>query len=277
MSKLLIRTIFAVQHSALLRIGVTYEPGESGGRGLVVSLYHTVSGVLQPPQRFRFWNPAEVTKWFQGWSSANVQEWQRAYHLSGLQGKDFERPGGNVSDVEIVAPYRAVPYRSQRDNQRFPSGTCNVTCCAMPLLFHGLPTIENAYSQPEDNLEYYMARRGLSRHTHGDLETMMRAHGLDARFETAVDLAEIRAELSKGTIVIVSGAFTKSGHITCVIGTRGRDFVVHDPWGDFNTGYRDHNGAARIYSEATLQNVLINKRQGKSPIWAHFVRGRIAG
>jgi hypothetical protein len=280
------RTIFAVQHDPRTRIGVTHEPGPDDSKGLVVSVYRTLPGSdeLARPQRFRYWNPVDVGPWFSAWSPKNLDGWVKAYHSSGLTGADFNRPAGSLKDVQIVADYRAVPYKTQRDNERFASGACNVTSCAIPIDFYNLPTIETEYAQIEDNLELYMSRRKLDRHYHLDLATMMRAHGLNNEYRTGVTLDELRDELKRGSIVIVSGAFTGSGHIVCVIGTENADFVVHDPWGDYNATdkrgrhYRNDdgtyatNGAFRIYSEATMRDVLITKRAGRGPIWSHFVR-----
>ncbi len=266
------QTIFATQHNSLIRIGVTREAGNDGGMGLVVSVYKTGS----PVRRYRYWHPLDVTHWFRANSLKNSAGWRQAFHKSGFTHADFSRPSGSTNDTETEIDYRAVEYHSQRDNQRYPSGTCNVTSFATWFELFDIKPIETDYKQIEDNLEAYMREKGLSRHSHSDLEKMARAHGADAEFKTGVSLNDIRVALVEGIGVIVSGQFTSAGHIICIIGTKGRDFICHDPWGNYNTRYRDHNGAHVVYTEETLQNVLIDKREGKGPIWAHFIRGKKA-
>lgn len=258
------RNIIKTSHDNNTTIIVSYE-----NQSLVVGVYRN-GGIA--PQRIKYYNPIEVTNWFENNSIANTQKWKEAYWASGLTGKDFSRPEGN-KDVEIEVNYLAVPYRTQRDNDRYPSGTCNVTSYAMAMLYFGVKTIENSYRQFEDDLEYYMSKNKLSRHTHDDLVKMARAHGLDTRFQTGKTLDDIRENVRKGYVSIVSGKFTESGHIVVIIGLQGKDFIVHDPWGNYNTNYKDFNGKAVIYSEKTLTDVLINKRN--NGIWLHTIKGKI--
>jgi len=280
---LAVRKIFAVQHDRVTRIGVTFEPGnDQVSRGLVVSVYHAED----PVRRIRFWRPEGVTKWFEANSRANRDDWQRAYHASGLTPESYVRPGGSPDDVQAEVDYRRIPYATQRDNELDAMGACNVTSCWMDMAFFGLKPLLKDWNQPEDNLNQWMKNNNKSRHNHEHLRQMMHAHGADTVFRTDQKLDDIREALGDGHLCVTSGTFTGSGHIVSVIATKGRDFIVHDPYGDYNATdrrgrhYRNDdgspatNGAFRTYTQATLQRVLVDERRDRGGAWVHIIRGR---
>lgn len=254
------REIFRAQHSPTVTISVVYRVDErDGSKGF---------DVLVDNKRWeRLYNPADVTAWFKNTSLVNRGKWQVAYWRSGLKAGDFKRPA--PLDIELK-----VPYYSQRDNERYPTGTCNVTSYAMVLAYYQAPrkTVGGKmWAQREDELEAFLQENGKTRWSHESLAWMGRQYGLDCRFGTDRTWDSIRAEVRAGRPVIVSGLFTKSGHIVVIIGLKGDDFIVHDPWGDANTGYKNRNGQARIYSFEFLERVVRDAPDSK---WAHFVRRR---
>lgn len=268
-------TIFAVQHDAATRVGVTSEPLPGKG-SLVVSVYRTGAA---KPQRWRFVDPAAISRWFEQWSPSNVLGW----HMALVRSKFDILSTPESSDVEADVKPRLVPYHSQRNNEIAPGGTCNVTSYAMVLDFYDLPPILKAKPQLEDNLSLWMQQERLDRHDHNDLVRMGRAHGLDVSFDTNVTLSKMRDSLVRGHILVVSGKFTSSGHIVCVYGTHERDFRVNDPWGAYDAvhggrHYRNSDGspatdgAHRVYSAAVMQDVLIGRRP--SGAWVHTIKGR---
>jgi hypothetical protein len=249
--------IFATKHTDNSAIRVLYgrDTGEQG-LGLDVVLNGQIVG--------RFYNPAEVTKWFEGWSKANVTKWQNAYHTSGLNADSFQRP---LSQGDVILK---VPYLSQRDNERYPLGTCNVTCYAMVMGFYGIKRKKDSFRQLEDELSKFLESFGRDRHVHDDLVWMAEQYGLDASFRTDRTLDQIRAEIRSGHPVIVSTQLTSAGHIICLIGTQGEDFIVHDPFGNYLTKYKDPNGKALLYSGKLMQAKIRNADSDSK--WAHFVR-----
>ena len=260
------REIFRAQHSPTVEIRVVYRVDErDGSKGFDI--------VVNNKRWARVFNPADVTTWFKYTSLINRGKWQLAYWRSGLKATDYKRP----APLDITLK---VPYYSQRDNERSPSGTCNVTSYAMVLAYYNAPRKSvngKRWSQREDELEAFIQANGKTRWSHESLAWMGRRFGLDCRFNVNRTWDEVRAEVRAGRPVIVSGKFTASGHIVVIIGVKGDDFIVHDPWGDANKGYNRRtatNGEARVYSLAYLDRVVRVARGGA--IWAHFIRRRSA-
>lgn len=177
----------------------------------------------------------------------------------------------------------AVPYHSQRDNEHRPATTCNVTSVAMILDFFGVePAPPN---QLEDELYEDIvgpagaaALKARARWAVGKVnpwtvhEMLVWAagrRGVTLAFGTTRTWAQVHGELQGGRPVILGGTFTGAGgHLVVGVGvTSDGDTVVHDPWGDWNRGYRATDGLARVYAREDLANVVRPDGQ----IWAHFV------
>ena len=47
--------------------------------------------------------------------------------------------------------------------------------------------------------------------------------------------------------------------------------MVHDPWGDWHTGYTDHNGARCLYTVSELMGLLLT--EGKPDKWVIYLDG----
>lgn len=179
-------------------------------------------------------------------------------------------------------PDPAIRYRSQRDNVHLPSSTCNVTSYAM--LLSALGVEEPVGQQLEDALyERIVSPEGMAEFrrsspslvgrvapqtVHAMLVWVASQWGRKTRFTTQARWADVIAELAAGTPVVLAGKFTASGHIVCAVGLASQsDLVVHDPWGDWNRGYRSTDGAARIYTLESLAGIT----RGDGEVWAHFV------
>ena len=174
-----------------------------------------------------------------------------------------------------------VPYLTQRDNLNDPGSTCNVTCIAMCLQYLGMESPEG--EQLEDQLSKVLeandavfARRfpvmfekGYSAYNvHGMLKWLVNKKGFQDLYKLNSSLAEIRdLGLHKGP-TIVSGKFTSAGHLLVVTGeTCLGDLIVNDPWGNWESGYKDHNGEQRIYS----RNKFALAAQRSAGIWIHHL------
>lgn len=254
------RTIFRAPHSGQTILSVVYRRDADDGAPRLDVLINGVSTA-------RFVNPAGVTEWFRNSSIKNLVAWQNAYHQSGLTGADFKvaKPVG----LDVVLD---VPHYSQRDNERHPGGTCNVTSYAMVMAFYDVARRKingKIWAQREDELSAFLEANGRSRHNHEDLAWMGRFYGLDARVGTNRTWEQIRAEIRAGNPVIVSGLFTSAGHIIVLRGTLGEDFLVNDPWGDARTHYNNRNGKNLRYDFDYLERVVRDAPDSK---WAHFVR-----
>lgn len=178
-----------------------------------------------------------------------------------------------------------TPYYPQRDNEYNPHGTCNVTCLAMVLSHHGyVPAMEKQLEdelylrlqEPDAQAEFVrsypsLAKQGYKpRHIHGMLRWLAQQYDFYARFDDDVMLGEMTTWGQQHGPMILSGKFTGSGHIVTLVGqTASNDFIVHDPYGDWNTAYRNHNGKYRIYNREAMQRVLSG--QGKNHKRCHRI------
>ena len=125
-----------------------------------------------------------------------------------------------------------VPYLSQLDNEFSPYGTCNVTSVAMVLAYYDIPSKQMA-CQREDELFRILKLRGWDRHVHSHLVKLMGLYGLKSKFSVNTSWLEIRRSLANKRPVIISGKFTKSGHIIVLRGYDKFGFLVNDPYGEW--------------------------------------------
>ena len=149
-----------------------------------------------------------------------------------------------------------VPYHTQRNNKRNPSGSCNVTSFAMCMNYHGVkPLVEG--TQLEDELYEYMETNGLSRHEPGDLSYMANKYpGIKSTFTPAGTFQDIIKSINADNPVVLHGYFTRFGHIIVVVGYDNTGFIVHDPWGEWHSwGYENKSGANLHYSYDLIARV----------------------
>ena len=175
-----------------------------------------------------------------------------------------------------------VPHLSQRDNVRNPSGSCNVTCMAMLLLWAGYP--KPTEHQLEDFLYNYAQTNSYSRHEGDDLAEIhnkfAEKESLDYRdrFTMTASIDSIKKQLTNAFPVVVHGYFTRSGHIILL---RGFDddayegkgaFIVNDPWGEWNEwGYNTGvSGEKLLYSYDMIKRLCTDPGKDNS-IWAHIL------
>lgn len=178
-----------------------------------------------------------------------------------------------------------VPYLSQRDNEFKPSGTCNITSLAMLMEYNGITPPPGM--QLEDILfkalqtpfaqDYYaktypsFKNQGYNaRNIHGMLSWLARQYNYKASFTTSGDMNTIQTQLMRNKQpVIVTGNFTRYGHIVLVTGlTLKNNFIVHDPWGDWNTHYQSHQGSYRLYDKEDMWEIMKGTNTNK---WMHII------
>lgn len=188
-------------------------------------------------------------------------------------------PASGRTPVQQRLPFR---YRSQRDNVHAPSSTCNVTSYAMVLnsmlsvadppgkqledALYELITSPEGEAYAKRNFPWAVGKVALWT-VHGMLVWAAAEYKVKAVFSTNRTWSQIARELRHGGPVVLSGRFTASGHIVVLSGLADdRTFIVEDPWGDWNRGYRDTNGASRVYTRESLQPICGND----GSVWAHF-------
>lgn len=167
----------------------------------------------------------------------------------------------------------AVPHHSQLNNVNRPHGTCNVTSVAMCMNFYGIKP-KSSGKQLEDELFELVERKGWDRHVHDHLTKVFECYGVRSRFGTEVSWDKVKAHLAGGNPVIVSGQFTRSGHIIVLRGYDDKGFFVNDPYGEyFASGYnRSKSGENLHYSYALMNRVSYG---GSKTTWAHLPMGKV--
>ncbi len=168
----------------------------------------------------------------------------------------------------------SVPYKSQLDNSRNPSGSCNVTCLSMCLEFLKVPRHESS-GQFEDELYKYALNNSLSRHSPHDLAKIVRDYGAKDLFNSHATVEAVKAWLSAGNPVVTHGYFTNYGHIVALVGYDDTGFIVHDPNGEwFASGYVQ-NSSANNHEKGKFQHYsydLIHKTCAyDGEFWVHFI------
>ncbi|MCL2174999.1 MAG: C39 family peptidase [Treponema sp.] len=140
-------------------------------------------------------------------------------------------------------------YYSQRNNERDPNNTCNVTSMIMALYYLGFNFPSGKYTQPEDNLHLFMTERKLRPWIHAELSLAVNQWiGKQiTSFSTARTISSIFDQLKDGRPVVLSGTFpgfpTKLakplGHIVTLVGAEWdevtvnpKSIIIDDPYGD---------------------------------------------
>lgn len=175
----------------------------------------------------------------------------------------------------ILNRSRKEEYRSQRKTKRRPSSACNVTVAVMGTLMTG-----NRIETPDGLLpEDYLMDLLETKEAWDLLNTVMpgavinpwntsyciawavnKAAGKRICRVEQVSLPEIVHHLADGGSAGIGGRFTKSGHFVCIAGVESdqdlseiaspeevdigkiKKIIIDDPWGDYSTGYKDHDG-----------------------------------
>lgn len=226
------------------------------------------------------------------WTEAAIYLVQRRLGLTadGVIGPETsarltELPPASIA-TKAISTLLPVAYLSQRDNAHRPLATCNVTSLAMALQFHGV-SAQQLGKQLEDELfelihspagaAYYesaspeLLKKGIPPEDVLDnLVWLAGQRGLRATFSETRTIAEIENEVRSGRPTMISGLFTGSGHIVLLIGIcESGDFVVHDPFGDWNRGYHAKDGTSRIYAREKILRVL--KPADRTEKWGLFI------
>jgi hypothetical protein len=217
-------------------------------------------------------------------TDATVRHFQEKNGLTkdGIVGPRTEAQLASTKPLEqqtnVIQWVANTPYLSQRDNENVPGGTCNVTSLAMILSFWGIKAKDDpsdaAIEQLEDELflrleqtdaqEYFkknfpsLVKQGFNaRNVHGMLIWLAKQYGFVDKYSEGTswkDMADFGRSFGP---MIISGAFTGSGHIVCLTGmTISGDMIVHDPYGDWNTKYKSREGAFRIYNREDMEQIL---------------------
>ena len=178
---------------------------------------------------------------------------------------------------------------SQRNNERDPLLTCNVTSMVMSLDYLGYDFPKGKYAQPEDNLHHYMTEKMLRPWIHADLSqaTNEWMGKKVTTFSTNRSVVSILDELRNDRPVVMSGDFpgvptkraTPLGHIVVLVGAiwPEKDFeknpasvIIDDPYGNTLNDWKG-SGNDIVLTWGMFVNWF--KPVGADTVkWGHFFR-----
>lgn len=163
-------------------------------------------------------------------------------------------PPPNVPAGSVTLP---VVCWLQTDNKEEPDRTCNTSSSAMAAKFLG------AKINSDD--EYLDIRKKYGDSTSMEAQTAALASlGIKSTHVANLDFADLDKQLAKGKPMTISIAHRgpesspnlNKWHVICVIGrTPKGDYIVNDPYGSVNDGYKGDpkKGCGAIYTRQTLQ------------------------
>jgi len=150
-----------------------------------------------------------------------------------------------------------VPFFPQTDNYTLPDATCNSSSCAMCLEYFKPGTLKG-----EKGDDAYLQKvLALGKSTDHSVQTrVLSSYGVDSYFSTNLTFANIDRQLSNNKPVVIGflhrGPLSapRGGHVVVIIGKKGEDYVVNDPYGSLNDGYTGPvtNGKGAVYKKSEL-------------------------
>ena len=151
----------------------------------------------------------------------------------------------------------SVPYFPQTDNYRDAQRTCNSSSCAMCLEYFKPGTLVG----PKGDDSYIRKVFAIGDTTDHAIQTkVLSSYGVNSRFSYNLSFDDVDRELAAGRPVIIGilhrGTLSSptGGHMVVVIGKKGEDYVVNDPYGSLNDGYTGsvYNGKGAVYKRSEL-------------------------
>ena len=150
-----------------------------------------------------------------------------------------------------------VPFFPQTDNYRDAQRTCNSSACAMALEYFK----PGALPGPKGDDAYVRKVFAIGDSTDHSVQTkVLKDFGIPSRFSYNLTFSDLDRELAAGKPVVI-GIFHRGplsaptgGHMVVVIGKKGEDYVVNDPYGSLNDGYTGPvtNGKGAVYKKSEL-------------------------
>lgn len=159
-----------------------------------------------------------------------------------------------------------IIYFTQRNNKKDPMRACFPTSMAMAMRNNGYiyskvqPPGEKEALELDDYLMWYAnSNQGRTIATSLGIpigtkwlnewwsvmervgNALLNKQGMSCKW-TTMNVAQIKAQIDKGKMVVIGTMFTGSGHIVTVSGYDGDKLIVCDPYGNPNTSYSNKEG-----------------------------------
>jgi hypothetical protein len=201
-----------------------------------------------------------------------------------------------------------TPFHTQVNNVYYPLSTCNTTSAIMWLLDCGIPFTCPSGMQPEDHLTTITETPEAREFMHSAAPWAFDAEGRATRsprevhvclawavnkmvgrevmrFRLDATYQELIAELANGNAALLSGIFTRRGHVVCLVGVRTtqdraelvearrvrvdciKGFIIDDPYGDYFKGYHDCRGNDVFFPVDDIDRLARELYQNRK--WAH--------
>lgn len=177
---------------------------------------------------------------------------------------------------------RAPHYFSQRSNHIHPETSCGLTSVAMMLSAHGVRAsrkirladqLSSMVHEGKAEILTHAPKRVRNRNLHTLHEALMYAIagcGLTPQRRYDIRPKELRDIIVSSGPIVMSGMFTGGGHMICVWGVTGDgDLIANDPWGNWNSGYHETNGAGVVYPWNRVRRIIRDSEENLFVIWAH--------
>jgi hypothetical protein len=162
-----------------------------------------------------------------------------------------------------------VPFYPQTDNYRDAQRTCNSSACAMCLEYFKPGTLVG----PKGDDAYVRKVFSVGDTTDHSVQTkVLESYGIKSHFSYNLSFADLDRELAAGRPVVIGilhrGTLSSptGGHMVVVIGKKGEDYVVNDPYGSLNDGYTGAvtNGKGAVYKKSDLNFRWLEKGRDKT-------------
>jgi uncharacterized protein YvpB len=174
-----------------------------------------------------------------------------------------------TKDEVKVPSVLSVPYYPQTDNYRDAQRTCNSSSCAMCLEYFKPGTLQGAKGDDA----YVQKVFSIGDSTDHTVQTkVLEGYGVKSHFSYNLGFADLDRELAAGKPVVIGiyhrGTLSapSGGHMVVVIGKKGEDYVVNDPYGSLNDGYTGPvtNGKGAVYKKSDLTYRWLEKGKDKT-------------
>lgn len=177
---------------------------------------------------------------------------------------------------------------SQRNNERDPFNTCNVTSMIMALDYLGYDFPEGKYKNPVDNFHFFMTEQNLRPTWHFELSraTNLWMDKKVTDFATGRSINAIFNELKNDRPVVLSGDFpgyptvrtTPLGHIVVLVGAEWdsaesenpKSIIIDDPYGDTLDDWRGCGNDIVLSWDQFI--AWFKDRDSTTTKWGHFFR-----